>query len=163
MSDEVKRTIRVEAPEGREQRTEETREAGQRQATWSPPSLLPDPEPCDGWSFRWIRTSMAGTNDNINVSRAFREGYVPGKAEDHPELKIISDYGSRFDGNVEVGGLLLCKIPTEMIEQKKAYLKELADNASEAVDQNFMRENNPRMPLLKPERSSRTTFGKGND
>ena len=157
MSDEVKRTIRVEAPEGREKRTEESREAEQREAVWTPASLLPDPEPSDGWHFRWIRTSMGGSQDNINVSRAFREGYIPVKAEDHPELKIISDYGSQFDGNVEIGGLLLCKIPSEVIEQKRAYLQQQADNANEAID------HNPRMPLLKTERNSRTTFGKGND
>jgi hypothetical protein len=29
------------------------------------------------------------------------------------------------------------------------------------VDRSYLRENDPRMPLLNPERSTRTTFGRG--
>jgi hypothetical protein len=36
-----------------------------------------------------------------------REGWNHVKAEDYPELAVQSDVGSRFAGNIEVGGLLL--------------------------------------------------------
>jgi hypothetical protein len=32
----------------------------------------------------------------------------------------------------------------------------------ESVDNNYMRENDPRMPLLRPERSTKVQFGGGN-
>ncbi len=139
----------------------ETREHQTRVPSWKPPSILPDPKPQDGYVFRWVRTSMMNNADNTNVSRQMREGYVPVRAEDHPELMLYSNQDGRFKGNVEVGGLLLCKIPVEIAKQREAYYGNMAQQQMESVDNNLMRENDPRMPLLKPERSSRTTFGRG--
>jgi hypothetical protein len=129
--------------------------------TWLPQSSLPVPEPKDGWVFRWIRTSSRGLADNTNVSRQFREGCEPVRAEDHPELKILSDINSQFKGNVEVGGLLLCKAPEEKMKARQKYYQEVSDRQIEGVDRSYLRENDPRMPLLNPERSTRTTFGRG--
>ncbi len=141
-------------------RETETREAQTRNQTWKPPSILPDPTPEPGYAYRWIRTATLGQSDNPNVSSKMREGWVPVRAEDHPELMLMADANSRFKGNIEVGGLLLCKIPTEVAKQRDAYYSEMASRQMESVDNNFMRENDPRMPLFK-ERSSRTTFGSG--
>lgn len=129
--------------------------------TWVPQSSLPVPEPKDGWVFRWIRTSSLGRSDNTNVSRQFREGWEPVKAEDHPELMVMSDINSQFKGNVEVGGLLLCKAPLEKMKAREKYFQNISDKQIEGVDRSFLRENDPRMPLLNPERSTRTTFGRG--
>jgi len=139
----------------RKPRTTETREAGERRKPWKRASMLPTPEPRDGLSFRWIRTSTLGNADMTNVSGRFRDGYVPVKADEYPELHIMSDIDSRFKDNIEVGGLLLCAIPTEDKEDRIYGQLESAQNQSEAVDRNYMRESDPRMPMLKPERSSR--------
>jgi len=90
----------------------------------------------------------------------FREGWEPVKAEDHPELMLESDMGSNFKGNVEVGGLLLCKAPAGKMRARSKHFQQVADNQMESVDNNYLRENDPRMPLLDPERSTRTTFGR---
>ena len=132
-----------------------------RPTSWTPPSILPDPKPEPGYVYRWIRTAMMNSADNTNVSRQFREGYVPVRAEDHPELMLAADPNSRFKGNVEVGGLLLCKIPEATVRQRAAYYANMAQQQMESVDNNLMRESDPRMPVLRPERSSRTTFGRG--
>ena len=145
----------------RTQRELETREHEFRPTSWAPPSILPDPKPEPGYVFRWIRTSMMNAADNTNVSKQFREGYVPCRAEDHPELMLAADPNSRFKGNIEVGGLLLCKIPQEVVRQRAVYYGNMAQQQMESVDNNLMRESDPRMPVLRPERSSRTTFGRG--
>jgi hypothetical protein len=139
----------------RKPRTTETREAGERRKPWKRASMLPTPEPRDGLSFRWIRTATLGNADMTNVSGRFRDGYVPVKAVDYPELHIMSDIDSRFKDNIEVGGLLLCAIPTELRDDRIHGQLESAQNQAEAVDRNYMRESDPRMPMLKPERSSR--------
>jgi hypothetical protein len=142
-------------------RTKTTREEESRPTdSWVPASILPDPDPRDGWVHRWIRTSVLGESDNTNVSKMMREGWQPVKAEDYPELLLESDIGSRFAGNIEVGGLLLCRAPKEKMEQRDKYFQDMAENQMQSVDNNFLRENDPRMPLMKPERSTRTTFGK---
>ena len=66
-----------------------------------------------------------GQSDNTNVSRSMREGWMPVKAEDHPELELVSDLDSRFVGNVEVGGLLLCKAPAEKMQARTEHFEEL--------------------------------------
>jgi hypothetical protein len=145
-------------PRSHETRTEDVREQSD---SWVPSSILPTPDPQDGWVFRWVRTSVLGQSDNPNVSQKFRDGWIPVRAEDHPELKIQTDINSQFKGNLEVGGLLLCKAPKEKMDARNKHYQDLAQKQMESVDNNYMRENDPRMPLLRPEKSTRTTFGKG--
>jgi hypothetical protein len=128
--------------------------------SWKPASVIPDPEPQDGWVFRWVRTSILGQTDATHTSRMFREGWEPVRSEDHPELMLESDMGSKFKGNIEVGGLLLCKAPEGKMRARSEHFQKVADNQMESVDNNYLRENDPRMPLLDPERSTRTTFGR---
>lgn len=135
--------------------------SGRKSDSWKPASVLPVPDPQDGWVFRWVRTSTVGNSDNTNVSQKFREGWTPVKAEDHPELQVMSDINSQFEGNIEIGGLLLCKAPEEDVTARREYYDRMAQSQMQTVDNSFLRENDPRMPVLNPERSTRTTFGKG--
>ena len=147
--------------EQRKKRDAESREVEQRPSdSWMPASVLPTPDPIDGWVFRWVRTSTLGHADNTNVSQKFREGWVPVKSEDHPEMEVMSDINSRFEGNIEIGGLLLCKAPEDKVQQREEYFQNMAESQMESVDNNFLKQNDPRMPVLKPERSTRTTFGR---
>ena len=142
-------------------RAQQTREAGERKSSWKRQSMLPTPDPRPGMKFRWVRTSALGQTDMTNVSRRVREGYVPVKATEFPELHIMTDIDSRFPENIEVGGLLLCAISADIAEDRTYGQAAEARTQMEAVDRNYLRESDPRMPVLAPERSSRTTFGKG--
>jgi hypothetical protein len=148
--------------EQRTPRSSESREKTQRPSdSYVPASVLPIPEPKDGWVYRWVRTSSLGNADNTNVSQKFRDGWQPVLASDHPELEVMSDIGSRFEGNIEIGGLLLCKAPEEQMKKREEYYQQMASQQIDSVDNNFLRENDPRMPLLNPERRTRTQFGRG--
>jgi hypothetical protein len=133
-----------------------TREKTAR-AVYTPPSMLPDPTPEPGWNFRWIATAVNGQTYAQNVAMRMREGWVPVKAEDHPELMIPGN----ASGNVEIGGLLLCKQPTETVQARNAYYNDQASKQEQSVDNTLMRQSDARMPLFN-ERKSTTTFGKGN-
>ena len=147
--------------EERTPRTNTTRTVEQRPTdSWKPASILPDPKPQDGYVFRWIKTALLGQSDNTHVSKMFREGGEPVRAEDHPELMLESDIGSQFKGNIEVGGLLLCKAPEELMAARTKHFQDIASNQMSSVDNNYLRESDPRMPMLNPERSTRTTFGR---
>jgi len=135
-------------------RSMDLREGKERVKAWAPSSILPDPEPQDGYTFRWVRIGMAGKADKTNASAQFRQGYEPVRAEDHPELHVMSDKGST-EGNVVIGDLMLCKAPTEIIEQRAAHFERLTRSQIEGVDNSLFRENDSRAPLLAPERSSR--------
>ena len=137
----------------------ETRERETRIRAYTPPQQLPDPIPQAGYSFRWVRTAMMGQSDARNVSMSRREGYEPVKVEDHPEMEMALDDSSKASGNVEIGGLMLCKIPTEVLEGRQAYYERLTQQQINSVDNNFMRENDSRMPLF-TERRSEVSFNR---
>lgn len=123
--------------------------------------MLPMPEEEPGYVFRWIRVSMVGQADNRNASMRFREGWEPCRAEDYPDLRILADVTSEWGkrGCIEVGGLLLCKCAKEVMDQRDEHYRRLSQAQLEAVDNNYMRENDPRMPLVPTERKTRVSFG----
>ena len=139
----------------------DTREKMERPKQWMPPQLLPDPTPEAGYAYRWVRIASLGKDDATNISGKLREGWEPVKASDHPEIRLFgSDSNAKFPDCVEVGGLLLCKTPVEFTEQRNSYYRNQAEAQMQSVDNTYMRENDPRMPMFK-ERKSTVTFGKG--
>jgi len=146
--------------ENRTTRELETRSKTERPKTWQPASTLPEPDKQPGYAYRWIRVSMVGQADASNVSSKLREGWEPVNIEEQPQFKMLVDANSRFKDNIEVAGLLLCKIPEELMDQRREYFAKKNRAQIESVDNNFMRENDPRMPLYS-EKKSKTSFGKG--
>lgn len=139
-----------------------SREVSARPESWRPPETLPQPTPIPGWTHRYIRTSMVGEADPSNVSSKFREGWEPVKANDphYANLMLFADTSSRFKDNIEIGGLLLCKAPEEMMKQRAAYYRNQTQNQADAVDNSFMKTNDARMPLFS-ERKTSVSFGSG--
>jgi len=138
----------------------DTREKMERPKQWMPPQLLPDPNPEEGYAFRWIRIASLGKDDATNISGKLREGWEPVKASDHPEVRLFGSSNGKFPDSIEVGGLLLCKTPVEFTDQRNDYYRKQAEAQMNSVDNTYMRENDPRMPMFK-ERKSTVTFGKG--
>lgn len=122
---------------------------------YTPPSTLPDPTPEPGYVYRWVATHVLGQSDPTNVSKKLREGWEPVKASDHPELMLL---GSKT-GNVEIGGLMLCKMAKERAQARDAYYANQAQAQVDSVDNNFMRNNDPRMPLFSEKKSSTSRGG----
>jgi len=98
--------------------------------------------------------------DPRNLSGKLREGWEPVRIEEQPRFRMFVDPASRFKDNIEVAGLLLCKAPEEFVAQRKAHYARITAQQIEAVDNNFMKENDPRMPLFR-ERRSTHSFGRG--
>jgi hypothetical protein len=138
----------------------ETRAVRERPKQWAAPELLPEPDRQPGYEYRWIRVSTLNNADPRNISAKLREGWEPVPLSEQPKFQLLADPNSRFKDNIEVGGLLLCKTPSEFVEQRNAYYQKQADNQIEAVDNNLMRQNDPRMPLFN-ERKTEVSFGKG--
>ena len=143
-------------------REQETRAKMERPKRWMPSQLLPEVNQEPGYAFRWIRVSTQGQSDASNVSGKFQEGWEPVKASQHPEVQLMrtDSEKSRFPDSIEIGGLLLCKTPVEFVQQRDDYYQRQAAQQMQSVDNNFMRENDPRMPLFN-ERRSEVKFGRG--
>lgn len=139
----------------RTQRDHESR-ATEARVDYQPPSALPEPDPHPDWSYRWIATHVLGVADAANASKKMREGWEPVRAEDHPEMQAYVGKS----GNIEVGGLILCKMPRERVDARNAYYSNQARRQLESVDNSFMRINDDRMPLFN-KRKSRVERGTG--
>ena len=138
----------------------ETRAMQERPKQWTPPELLPEPDKQPGFAYRWIRVSTMNSADPRNLSAKLREGWEPVKIEEQPKFQLLIDPNSRFKDNIEVGGLLLCKTPSELVDQRNNHYQKQSEGQIESVDNNLMRQNDPRMPLFSEKKSS-TSFGKG--
>ena len=139
------------------------REVTERPKQWLPPDLLPEPDKQAGFTYRWIRVSMLNQADPRNISSKMREGWEPVTLEEQPKFKLLANPDGQFKDNIEIGGLLLCKIPTEFVQQRKEHYDNITNQQAEAVDNSLMRQSDARMPLFSERKSTSTKgFGKGN-
>lgn len=129
----------VTPDDARTARSLETRESSERPRQWVEPTLLPDPDPIPGWRFKWVRMASRGADDKNNVDKRLREGWEFVRAEDHPEILAKWHMPPR-SGTIESGGLVLCKMPQEMVDQRNAtYLSRTMANMDSA-ETNYMRD-----------------------
>ena len=146
------------APSTRTPRAVETRDTAQRPTTWSPGAILPEIPPQDGWAFRWVRTASRGLKDDINFEKRTIEGWEPVNVSEFPEigakLKIKSS-----EGHIERGGLILCKMPQELVDQRNAYYQNRTVAEMEGAEQNYMRDSDERMRKVSENRR-KVVFGR---
>lgn len=128
-------------------RSLDTRDETARPQSWKPPELLPMPDYDPDWKFRWIRISILGELDNLNVGMKRREGWEFVRAADMPEIAIQAGLDPESSDRIEIGGLALGKIPAETLKQREDYYLRLADAQMTGVNDQLLREQDPRMPM----------------
>ena len=141
-------------------RDTQTRELSERPKAWRPAELLPEPDKQAGFAYRWVAVSINGHYDHRNYTSKMREGWEAVRMEEQPKFQMLRDPNSRFTDNIEIGGLLLCKIPEEFVDQRTQYFAEKTRAETEGVDNNLMRQSDARMPIFKEGKSS-SSFGRG--
>ena len=150
----------VKAGESRLAREMQSRASQERPKVWQQAELLPEPDKQPGYAYRWVRVTVLEKVDQRNISGKFREGWEPVAIEEQPKFQFLIDPDSRFKNNIEIGGLLLCKCPIELMEQRSDHFAQMTKAQADAVDNSLMRQSDPRMPLFRENKSS-TSFGKG--
>ena len=140
-------------------RSADTRDKSQRKRVWQRPSSLDAPTAPDGYVHRWIRAEVQGYQDTKNVISRLREGYELVRADEYPDWQLPTIEDGKHAGIIGVGGLLLARIPEELIKQRNAYYNGLTQDQIKAVDNDLLKDAHPSMPISKPDRQSRVTFG----
>ena len=142
----------------RTSRASQTREKTTQKKVWTPPSSLDAPPAPDGYHHRWIRAETMGFDDTKNMAGRIRSGYELVRADAYPgsEYPVVTE--SKYKGIIGVGGLLLAKVPEEIVKSREAYFNSMTQDADDAIENDLMKEQHPGMPI-NAERQSRVTFG----
>ena len=146
--------------ESREPREAQTREKKAARKPWAPPSALDAPNPPEGYVHRWVRLEIRGQDDRKNVMARLREGWEPVRADEYPDFESPIVEEGKFEGVIGVGGLILCRIPIETVQERDQFFASKTQNQMDAVDNDMMRDgSHPSMSISRPERQSRVTIG----
>jgi len=136
----------------------------ERKKSWTPPSSLDAPPAPQGFKHRWIRTESVGFMDTGNVSKKLREGWEFVRAEEVKNQLGDHDYPviqeGQYQGLIGVGGLVLARIPEEVVMERREYFRKITADQVKAVDNDILREQRPEMPV-NIDRQTRVSFGGG--
>ena len=136
----------------------------ERKKSWTPPSSLDAPPAPQGFKHRWIRTESVGFMDSGNVSKKLREGWEFVRAEEIKNELGDHDYPviqqGQYQGLIGVGGLVLARIPEEVVMDRREYFRKITADQVKAVDNDILREQRPEMPV-NIDRQTRVSFGGG--
>ena len=139
-------------------RASQTREKTSQKKVWTPPSSLDAPPAPDGFHHRWIRAKTMGFDDSKNMAGRIRSGYELVRADAYPGSQYPTITEGKYKGVIGVGGLLLAKVPEEVVKSREAYFNNMTQDANDAIENDLMKEQHPGMPI-NAERQSRVTFG----
>jgi hypothetical protein len=139
-------------------RASQSRAKTAKKTTWTPPSSLDAPPAPDGYHHRWIRAETMGFDDTKNMSGKIRSGYELVRADEYPGSEYPTVQDGKYKGVIGVGGLLLARIPVEVVKSREAYFNSMTQDADTAIERDLMKEQHPGMPI-NAERQSRVTFG----
>ena len=139
-------------------RASQTRAKTAKKTVWTPPSSLDAPPAPDGYHHRWIRAETMGFDDSKNMAGRIRSGYELVRADAYPGSQYPTVTEGKYKGVIGVGGLLLAKVPEEVVKSREAYFNNMTQDANDAIENDLMKEQHPGMPI-NAERQSRVTFG----
>ena len=139
-------------------RASQSRAKTAKKTTWTPPSSLDAPPAPDGYHHRWIRAETMGFDDTKNMSGKIRSGYELVRADEYPGTEYPTVQDGKYKGVIGVGGLLLARIPVEVVKSREEYFRNMTQDADTAIERDLMKEQHPGMPI-NAERQSRVTFG----
>ena len=139
-------------------RASQTREKTSQKKVWTPPSSLDAPPAPDGYHHRWIRAETMGFDDSKNMAGRIRSGYELVRADAYPGSQYPTVTEGKYKGVIGVGGLLLAKVPEEIVKSREEYFNNMTQDANDAIENDLMKEQHPGVPI-NAERQSRVTFG----
>ena len=130
----------------------------QQKKVWTPPSSLDAPPAPDGYKHRWIRAESMGFDDSSNMSAKLRSGFELVRADEFSDVDYPTINDGKYKGVIGVGGLLLARIPNEIVESREEYFRQQTQNRNDAIENDLMKEQHPSMPINN-DRQTRVTFG----
>ena len=109
-------------------------------------------------SLRWIRISVKGEDDIMNVGKKQQEGWIFVTPDEVPEMAITSFVREegRYLGAVCRGDLALAKKPTVKVKARQKFYENKANEQMDAVNAQLMKSSDSRMPISNTSKSVTT-------
>ena len=139
-------------------RASQSRIQTKRRTTWTPPSSLDAPPAPAGFHHRWISAETMGFDDTKHMAGKLRSGYELVRADEYPGSEYPTVTEGKYKGIIGVGGLLLSRIPDELVKARDEYFRKITQDKDEAIESDLMKDQHPSMPI-NAERQTRVTFG----
>ena len=140
-------------------RSNTTRESQSREVeeeyTFEEPDALSIPDSvqarfdAEDMSLRWIRISVKGVDDIMNVGKKQQEGWTFVTSDEVPEMAVTSFVREegRYLGAVCRGDVALAKKPTVKVKARQKFYENKANDMMDAVNAQLMKNSDSRMPI----------------
>jgi hypothetical protein len=92
------------------------------------------------------------------MSAKLRSGFELVRSDEYSDIDYPTVNTGKYKGVIGVGGLLLARIPEEIVEARKEYFEKQLQDRNNAIDNDLMKEQHPSMPI-NSDRQTRVTFG----
>lgn len=118
-------------------------------AEYEEPNKLPDPIPDLGFVYQWIATTIGGQPWPENVEKMLRDGWVAVPQVEQSHILLLAEGRSQWirSGCIEIGGLLLCKKPEELVAGKVRHYETLVAGRLNSFRESVFAMARPGMPV----------------
>ena len=130
----------------------------EQKKVWTQPSSLDAPPAPDCFKPTWIRPTSKGFDDSSNMSAKLRSGFELVRSDEYSDVDYPTINDGKYKGVIGVGGLLLARIPNEIVKSREEYFKQQTQDRNDAIENDLMKEQHPSMPINN-DRQTRVTFG----
>ena len=117
----------------------------------------------EGLDLRWIRISLRGQEDIMNVGKREQEGWIFVEPSEVPEMastSYVRDEG-RYLGTVCRGDVALAKKPINQVKARRAFYEKKANDMMDAVNAQLYNNSDARLRNMPVSNSSRSTTMRG--
>ena len=117
----------------------------------------------EGLDLRWIRISLRGLEDIMNVGKREQEGWTfvePGEVPEMASTSYVRDEG-RYLGTVCRGDVALAKKPINQVKARRAFYEKKANDMMDAVNAQLYNNSDARLRNMPVSNSSRSTTMRG--
>ena len=117
----------------------------------------------EGLDLRWIRISLRGQEDIMNVGKREQEGWTfvePGEVPEMASTSYVRDEG-RYLGTVCRGDVDLAKKPINQVKARRAFYEKKANDMMDAVNAQLYNNSDARLRNMPVSNSSRSTTMRG--
>ena len=117
----------------------------------------------EGLDLRWIRMSLRGQEDIMNVGKREQEGWPFVEAGEVPEMastSYVRDEG-RYLRTVCRGDVALAKKPINQVKARRAFYEKKANDMMDAVNAQLYNNSDARLRNMPVSNSSRSTTMRG--